>query len=32
MGELGALAQEFYEEQICWLMPCYELEFVLVRD
>ena len=28
----GRWPKEFYEEQICWLMPCYELEFVLVRD
>lgn len=24
--------QEFYEEHLCWLMPCYELDFILRRD
>lgn len=23
--------QEFYEEHLCWLMPCYELDYQLVR-
>jgi hypothetical protein len=24
--------REFYEENLCWLVPCYELRFELVRD
>lgn len=23
--------QEFYEEHLCWLMPCYEVDYVLIR-
>jgi hypothetical protein len=29
---LSRWTQEFYEEHLCWLMPCYEVDFVLVRD
>lgn len=24
--------REFYEENLCWLVPCYEIRFVLERD
>ena len=24
--------QEFYEENLCWLLPCYDIRFVLERD
>jgi SAM-dependent methyltransferase len=24
--------REFYEENLCWLLPCYEVHFVLERD
>ena len=24
-------SQEFYEEHLCWIMPCYEVDFVLTR-
>jgi ubiquinone/menaquinone biosynthesis C-methylase UbiE len=24
--------QEFYEEHLCWLMPCYEVDYTLRRD
>lgn len=24
--------REFYEENLCWLVPCYEIHFVLERD
>jgi ubiquinone/menaquinone biosynthesis C-methylase UbiE len=24
--------QEFYEEHCCWIMPCYEIEYILLRD
>jgi hypothetical protein len=23
--------QEFYEENLCWLVPCYEIQYVLRR-
>ena len=23
--------QELYEENLAWILPCYELEFVLVK-
>jgi ubiquinone/menaquinone biosynthesis C-methylase UbiE len=29
---LSPWTQEFYEEHLCWLMPCYEVEFVLRRS
>ena len=29
---LGRWTQEFYEEHLCWIMPCYEVEYVLTRD
>jgi ubiquinone/menaquinone biosynthesis C-methylase UbiE len=29
---LGRWPREFYEEHLCWIMPCYEVEFILVRD
>ena len=29
---LGRWPQEFYEEHLCWIMPCYEVDFVLRRD
>jgi ubiquinone/menaquinone biosynthesis C-methylase UbiE len=29
---LSRWTQEFYEEHLCWLMPCYELDYVLRRD
>ncbi len=29
---LGTWAQEFYEEHLCWIMPAYEIEFVLERQ
>jgi hypothetical protein len=25
-------AKEFYEENLCWLLPCYELHYELRRD
>jgi ubiquinone/menaquinone biosynthesis C-methylase UbiE len=28
---LSGWTQEFYEEHLCWLMPCYELDYVLRR-
>lgn len=28
---LSTWTQEFYEEHLCWLMPCYEIEYVLIR-
>jgi SAM-dependent methyltransferase len=24
--------REFYEENLCWLLPCYEVRFLLTRD
>ncbi|MEP6679426.1 MAG: class I SAM-dependent methyltransferase [Betaproteobacteria bacterium] len=27
----GAWAQEFYEENLCWIAPCYEIRYTLVR-
>lgn len=29
---LSTWTREFYEENLCWLLPCYELRFELVRD
>jgi len=29
---LGQWTQEFYEENLCWIMPCYEIEYVLIRN
>lgn len=29
---LGRWTQEFYEEHLCWLMPCYEIDYRLKRD
>lgn len=29
---LGRGTQEFYEENLCWWLPCYEIHFELVRD
>lgn len=29
---LGIWTQEFYEEHLCWIMPAYEIEFVLKRQ
>jgi len=29
---LSRWTQEFYEEHLCWIMPCYELDYVLRRD
>jgi hypothetical protein len=29
---LGRWSQEFYEEHLCWLMPCYEIDYLLTRD
>jgi len=29
---LGRWPTEFYEEHLCWIMPAYEIEFVLKRD
>lgn len=29
---LTGWTQEFYEEHLCWVMPAYEIEFVLRRD
>lgn len=29
---LGRWTKEFYEEHLCWLMPCCEVEFVLIGD
>jgi hypothetical protein len=29
---LSRWTQEFYEEHLCWLMPCYELDFLLIRN
>lgn len=29
---LSRWTQEFYEEHLCWIMPCYEVDFLLVRD
>lgn len=28
---LGRWTQEFYEEHFCWVMPCYEMDFLLTR-
>jgi SAM-dependent methyltransferase len=28
----SAWTREFYEENLCWLLPCYEVRFELVRD
>ena len=27
----GTWMQEFYEENLCWLAPCYELRYTLIR-
>jgi ubiquinone/menaquinone biosynthesis C-methylase UbiE len=29
---LSRATQEFYEENLCYLLPCYELRYVLVHD
>jgi SAM-dependent methyltransferase len=29
---LSRWTRELYEENLCWLLPCYEIRFVLVRD
>ena len=29
---LSPWTQEFYEEHLCWIMPCAEIEFILARD
>ena len=29
---LSGWTQEFYEENLCWILPCYEVDFVLRRD
>lgn len=29
---LTGWTQEFYEEHLCWIMPCYEIDFTLCRD
>jgi ubiquinone/menaquinone biosynthesis C-methylase UbiE len=29
---LSRWTQELYEEHLCWLMPCYEVDYVLLRD
>jgi len=29
---LSRWTREFYEENLCWLLPCYEIRFELVRD
>jgi hypothetical protein len=29
---LGRWTREFYEEHLRWLIPCYEVEFVMIRD
>lgn len=29
---LSVWTREFYEENLCWLVPCYELRFELERD
>jgi SAM-dependent methyltransferase len=31
LANLGNWSREFYEEWLCYLVPCYELEFRLVR-
>lgn len=29
---LSRWTQEFYEEHLCWIMPCYEIDYTMRRD